>query len=243
MGLGLLCRSLSKSPNPWLGIIPETRNISACKRTFYMRLWSEIITYQNKTGEIHPKTKQKPQKKERNCNNDKIWKRMHCEVKLDISRKNWREFDAKKILSPATNQECLDNITSSMFISVTDHLYLIQANNGKLIYTKLHHALRCKYEAYRLSRITPSCQLLALYLVQAEKPNVAVKSFFFHKFQIVLNVETHSAIDAIGQTKYRYQGHHRTRSKMITRTEKTSISMWSSPDHKHNPEMKTNTDA
>jgi hypothetical protein len=34
MGLGLLCRSLSKSPKPWLDIIPDTRKISTHKRAF-----------------------------------------------------------------------------------------------------------------------------------------------------------------------------------------------------------------
>lgn len=33
IGLGLLCRSLSKSPNPWLDIIPDTLNISATSTT------------------------------------------------------------------------------------------------------------------------------------------------------------------------------------------------------------------
>lgn len=31
MGLGLLCRSLSRSPYPWFGIMPETRRISGYK--------------------------------------------------------------------------------------------------------------------------------------------------------------------------------------------------------------------
>jgi len=76
IGLGLLCRSLSKSPNPWLDIIPDTRKISTHKKSIYLRERSRVILKWNITKwRIEAIRKRKEGNQKKSWNTKQKWRR------------------------------------------------------------------------------------------------------------------------------------------------------------------------
>jgi hypothetical protein len=76
IGLGLLCRSLSKSPNPWLDIIPDTRKISTHKKSIYLRERSRVILKRNITKwRIEAVRKRKEGNQKNSWNTKQKWRR------------------------------------------------------------------------------------------------------------------------------------------------------------------------
>jgi hypothetical protein len=76
IGLGLLCRSLSKSPNPWLDIIPDTRKISTHKKSIYLRERSRVILKWNITKwRIEAIRKRKEGSQKKSWNTKQKWRR------------------------------------------------------------------------------------------------------------------------------------------------------------------------
>lgn len=160
IGLGLLCRSLSKSPNPWLGIIPETRNISAHKRAFYLRKWSEIKISGSTQGIWdHTQTKIKGTRKKKELQQGKKRRTMHGEEKLVIVSKNCEEISLRR-----HHFHChigiKDKMTTPwMLIQVISHIHLVQTIPVNWLISKLYKALKfqpqkyefpqCHWQAYR----------------------------------------------------------------------------------------------